>query len=44
MPEIGLLDSRQRVHKADDLTVELLLDVDRDGVYAALVSEWNDQE
>ena len=44
VPEIGLTDLRQRVHKTDDLTVALLLDVDREGVFAALISQWGDYQ
>lgn len=42
VPVIWLRDERQRVHKSDDLKVELLLDTDHDGVHATLASEWDD--
>jgi hypothetical protein len=40
VPAIWLRDERQRVHKADDLTVQLLLDADRNGAHAVLASDW----
>jgi hypothetical protein len=42
VPVIWLRDDRQRVHKADDLKLQLLLDADREGVHATLTSEWGE--
>jgi len=44
VPAIWLGDERKRVHDADDLFVEVLLDVDREGVHATLASEWAHKE